>query len=109
MEVVQCIRSMQVMQFIHQHSYRIFRNSLSIVHWLQNGGRCGVCGDPWHMPHLHETGGVYANGLLGRQYSPGQVIEINIELSANHQGYFELSLCPLTDNAEKESQGCFDK
>merc|ERR1712137_1357621 len=79
------------------------------VHWLQNGGKCGVCGDPWHKPHLHETGGVFANGLIGRQYAPGQVIDIDIELSANHQGYFELSLCPLSDNAEKESQGCFDR
>jgi len=79
------------------------------VHWLQNNGKCGVCGDAWNKPHLHETGGVYANGLLGRQYSPGQVIDVDIELSANHQGYFELSLCPLSDNAEKESQACFDR
>lgn len=79
------------------------------VHWLQNEGKCGVCGDAYTSNRLHETGGVYANGLLGRQYSPGQLIDVDIELTANHQGYFELSLCPLTDKDQMETQDCFDR
>ena len=80
------------------------------VHWLENGGKCGVCGDPWSQPRLHESGGVYATGLLGRQYSPGQLIDIDVELTANHQGYFEVRLCPLSDDDfQTEDQFCFEK
>ena len=62
-------------------------------------------------PRLHEIGGLYASGgFLGRRYSPGQVIEIEVELTANHFGYFELRLCPLSgDPFQAETQECFDK
>ena len=76
-----------------------------VVHWLQNGGKCGVCGDAYQSQRLHETGGPYANQLLGARYAPGQIIDIDIELSANHQGYFEISLCPTG----RESPECFEK
>ncbi len=82
------------------------------VQWSQNGGKCGVCGDPWHepVPRLHESGGFYDTGLLGRRYTPGQIIDIEVELTANHKGYFELRLCPLSgDPTVAERQDCFNK
>lgn len=82
------------------------------MQWTQNGGKCGVCGDPWHepTPRLHESGGFYDTGLLGRRYTPGQIIDIEVELTANHKGYFELRLCPLTgDPSLTERQECFNK
>ena len=53
----------------------------------------------------------YANGLLGRRYTPGQVIDIEVELTSNHKGYFELRLCPLFgyQTANAETENCFDK
>ena len=48
-------------------------------------------------PRLHELGGFYASkAYLGRRYSPGQVIDIDIDLTTNHKGFFELRLCPLS-------------
>ena len=42
------------------------------------GGQCGICGDPadaW--PRQHEApGGRFANGLITRQYKPGQDIVV---------------------------------
>ncbi|GFY55021.1 chitin-binding type-4 domain-containing protein [Trichonephila inaurata madagascariensis] len=42
--------------------------------WKINGGKCGVCGDPWHLevPRPNENGGKYGNGIIVRTYKPGQ-------------------------------------
>ncbi|XP_041360499.1 uncharacterized protein LOC121376787 [Gigantopelta aegis] len=75
------------------------------VQWLKNNGRCGFCGDPYDGVHKHETGGVFASNLIPRTYSVGQIIDITIEVTANHGGYFEFHLCPKS----VLSQDCFDK
>jgi hypothetical protein len=48
---------------------------VSAVQWEQNQGRCGICGDPWHLvePRPHEAGGQFAKGVIGRHYTSGQV------------------------------------
>ena len=39
-----------------------------------NGGKCGVCGDPWGKPNPQfVAGGKYANGIITRTYKEGQV------------------------------------
>lgn len=55
------------------------------VQWHQNGGKCGLCGDPWPGPRENEAGGRYANGIVTRSYEVGQVIDVYIELTANHK------------------------
>ena len=39
------------------------------------GGRCGICGDPFgnSQPRAHEIGGPYYTGILVRNYTEGQV------------------------------------
>lgn len=43
--------------------------------WDQNGGKCGVCGDAYHLesPRPHEAGGEYAKGIISKFYAAGQV------------------------------------
>lgn len=43
--------------------------------WEQNGGKCGVCGDAYHLesPRPHEAGGEYAKGIISKFYAAGQV------------------------------------
>ncbi|KAF4527854.1 hypothetical protein B566_EDAN016499 [Ephemera danica] len=81
------------------------------VQWQQNQGRCGLCGDPWHFgtPRPHEAGGQYAKGIIGRHYSVGQDIDVEVELTANHWGRFEIKLCPTNDANRQSSQECFDR
>ena len=82
------------------------------AHYEINGGKCGVCGDRWDHPppRFYESGGIAAEGFLGRRYTPGQIIDVEIALTANHKGYFELRLCPLDgDPTVVERQECFDK
>ncbi|GLV35907.1 uncharacterized protein CBL_09875 [Carabus blaptoides fortunei] len=81
------------------------------VQWDQNGGKCGLCGDPYHVeePRPHEAGGQYAKGIIARRYSVGQEIEVEIELTANHLGRFAISICPNNNPAQEATQECFDR
>ena len=82
------------------------------VQWNTNAGKCGVCGDPWNepMPRAHEIGGLFYKGILGRRYTPGQVIDVEVELTSNHNGHFEFRLCPLRGyQMNAETEGCFEK
>lgn len=81
------------------------------VQWVENDGKCGICGDAYHIkkPRPHEGGGEFANGIITKHYIVGQDINIEVELTANHQGYFEMYLCPHNDPKLPETQKCFDK
>ena len=80
------------------------------MQWQNNGGRCGVCGDNWaeEQPRPHEAGGRYGQGIVGRRYTMGQTIDIDIDISANHWGHFELKICPVDSRGQDPSQECFD-
>lgn len=54
------------------------------VQWEQNEGRCGMCGDAYHLnsPRPHEAGGSYAKGIITRFYSAGQVRHFLFGLAA---------------------------
>ncbi|XP_066154070.1 uncharacterized protein [Euwallacea fornicatus] len=81
------------------------------VQWEQNGGKCGLCGDPYHMeePRPHEAGGLFAKGIISRHYSVGQRIDIEVELTANHYGRFEIYLCPNNNYKHESSVECFER
>ncbi|KAL3885464.1 hypothetical protein ACJMK2_025520 [Sinanodonta woodiana] len=73
-----------------------------------NGGRCGVCGDALLGPYNNERGGKYDLGIIARSYPLGTTsIEVKVEISAYHKGYFEFKLCP-NDEAEV-TQECLNR
>ncbi|KAL3286483.1 hypothetical protein HHI36_000989 [Cryptolaemus montrouzieri] len=80
------------------------------VQWGTFGGKCGVCGDPFDAPHPQENENTGLYGKFGpvRNYSPGSVINIKIQLTFSHKGKFKYSLCVLHDASRPESgEGCF--
>lgn len=79
------------------------------VQWDQNGGQCGVCGDAYKGKREHEAGGEYARGIIGRRYTAGQEIDVEVELTANHYGNFEFKLCPNNNMYVEATQECFDE
>ncbi|KAL8591921.1 hypothetical protein ACOMHN_039974 [Nucella lapillus] len=79
------------------------------MQWGQYKGKCGVCGDPWPGPRDNEPGGKYANGIITRKYREGEVIEIYVQLTANHKGYFEFRLCQHDNPFTNITQQCLDK
>lgn len=77
--------------------------------WERNGGRCGVCGDPWDepRPRRNENGGRYGNGIISRHYRAGQAVNARVYISANHKGYFEFKLCQHDAPGRPEAASCF--
>jgi len=85
-------------------------------HELYCGGRhqaedpgmdCGVCGDPLSQatPRDNEIGGRYYAGIITGRYTSGQIIDVEVELTAAHLGYMEWRLCT---NTATENQNCFN-
>ncbi|XP_015904848.2 uncharacterized protein [Parasteatoda tepidariorum] len=81
------------------------------VQFQRNGGKCGVCGDAWHLPspRPNEAGGVYGRGIISRKYKPGQVIKSTVEITANHRGFFQFKLCPHNNPSTVVKQDCLDQ
>lgn len=81
------------------------------VQWMLSGGKCGICGDPYNQkqPRDHEAGGKYASGIITRHYTESQQIDVDVEITANHKGWFEFRICPNNDVKKAATQTCFDK
>ncbi|GFU14612.1 chitin-binding type-4 domain-containing protein [Nephila pilipes] len=79
--------------------------------WKINGGKCGVCGDPWHLeiPRPNENGGKYGNGIIVRTYKPGQIIPVVVDITANHKGFFEFRVCANKNRKKEVTQECLDQ
>ncbi|KAI8740124.1 Zonadhesin [Biomphalaria glabrata] len=75
---------------------------------VSKGYKCGVCGDPFEGERKNEEGGLYDTGIISRTYEQGQNVTIQIDLTANHKGFFEFKLCPKTINNERTTQECLD-
>merc|ERR1739838_1025738 len=70
-------------------------------------GKIGMCGDPVQGPFLHEAGGKFANGIITKTYSKGQKIDVTVEFTANHGGWFEFQICgPMKDKFHKITDDC---
>ena len=70
-----------------------------------------MCGDPWDAPvREHEApGGKFANGIIVREYQPGQVIPVTSHITANHVGFVDFRLCPNNNPLQDPGQECFDR
>eukprot|EP00045_Choanoeca_perplexa_P017020 m.238501 g.238501 ORF g.238501 m.238501 type:complete len:415 (-) comp17429_c0_seq19:1890-3134(-) len=63
--------------------------------------RRGLCGDQIGQPQLH-----LAPKPVVETYQKGQVIDVEMRITAHHQGHIELRLC---DNANALTQTCLNK
>ncbi|KAK3094589.1 hypothetical protein FSP39_003699 [Pinctada imbricata] len=75
-----------------------------------NGGKCGVCGDPYDGARENEAGGKYATGTISRCYNntPSPLV-VRVHITANHLGYFEFRLCPHDNTSTPVEQECLDQ
>lgn len=74
-----------------------------------NGGKCGVCGDPWNGVRANEAGGRFATGKIVANYTMGQVIDIGVDITANHFGWMEYRICPNNDVTKPVTHECLNK
>ena len=79
-------------------------------HWEDNGGKCGICGDPWDTPSPRdgEMGGKYGRGVIVKRYRTGQLVKVIVHVTANHLGYFEFRVCP-SRSTWPVTQDCLDR
>lgn len=79
------------------------------VQWNQNGGKCGLCGDKYGdaTPRQHELGGTFGQGVIVKAYTQGSLINVNVDITSNHRGYFYFKICNLDD--QNESEACFER
>ena len=76
----------------------------------ENKGRCGLCGDAWDLPEPrpHEDGGRFGRGYISAEYLIGDIVDITVNITANHHGWFEMRLCPHDNIKEPVTQQCLD-
>ena len=83
----------------------------ALQHQLSLGYLCGVCGDPYDQPQPrdNEAGGPYGNGIITRQYQQGQTIQVTVDLTAQHKGWFEFRICPTNNPKTIATHACLDQ
>jgi len=67
-------------------------------------GQCARCGFALGDGE-GDHGGLYGKGIIVQNYTSGAIIEVTVEISAPHYGYFEHELCPI----EQENDSCFQR
>ncbi|XP_041356320.1 uncharacterized protein LOC121373666 [Gigantopelta aegis] len=78
--------------------------------WEKMKGKCGICGDAYDdSPRPNEWPGEYAKGIVTESYTAGDVITVQVDVTANHGGYFEFRLCPLKSYMMEATQACLDR
>jgi len=76
-----------------------------------NGGKCGVCGDPYYGRRDNELpNGKYAQNLvITRTYNEANIIDLKVSLTANHRGFFVFKICPANNYNREVTQDCLDQ
>ena len=46
---------------------------------------------------MYPVSDIYALGIISDVYEPGQEIDIEVDITANHMGWFEFRLCHHDD------------
>jgi hypothetical protein len=73
------------------------------------GGQCGVCGDRIDGLRDNEAPhGKYFTGVTTHTYKAGSVIDVRVEMKANHRGWFFFKICPVTNNILEVTQECLN-
>jgi len=86
----------------------LYCGGYTVQHNSINKGRCGICGDPFSSAvKPHQAGGRFATGTIGRSYMPGELINIEADLVANHKGFFTFAICPHNNVNTSPDRSCF--
>ena len=88
--------------------HQMFCGGIHMQH-EKNGGKCGICGEAANLQKRFERGGSLYRDLIVREYLKGQTIEVEVEITANHWGYFQFKVCNIDGNKSDATQECLDK
>ena len=77
-----------------------------------NNGRCGICGDPYNGTRASEVPDgkwVTKPPTLTGDYGQGDWINVTVNLTAAHKGYFVFRLCPSQSDEIEVTQECLNQ
>uniref|UniRef100_T1KDI2 Chitin-binding type-4 domain-containing protein n=2 Tax=Tetranychus urticae TaxID=32264 RepID=T1KDI2_TETUR len=77
-----------------------------------SGGKCGVCGDPFNGTRSSEVPNgqwVTKPPTLTGDYVQGDWINVTVNLTAAHKGYFVFRLCPAVTDEVEVTQKCLNQ
>jgi len=78
---------------------------------VSNGYKCGICGDDYTQPRPRDNewnGRFGSSGIIPRTFYQGDVIDLHLEITAHHQGFFEFKICKMEPSDFTENVVCFD-
>lgn len=74
-----------------------------------NFGMCGDKNDAWNAPHMKK--GFFSQGCEGYPavtgLKPGDVLNMQMQSTAHHQGFYEFFLCDTSNCGGDMTRGCF--
>ncbi|KAK3094485.1 hypothetical protein FSP39_002338 [Pinctada imbricata] len=78
-----------------------------------NGGKCGLCGDPFDGVQDNMAGGKYGKATRNitgcyELASPTE-IDVAVQITAQHKGFFEFRLCVNNNLSKPITQECLDE
>ena len=86
----------------------VYCGGLGVQHNSINQGKCGICGDVFSAPVKdHQAGGKFSTGTIARSYRPGEVMSVEIDLVANHLGFFTFAICSHNNMHTSPDRDCF--
>lgn len=110
---IPCIRKIHKpikYSYLRSLSYLYLMWVFFLQNLVQNGGKCGVCGDPYQGPLENEAGGKYANGIISKHYDiTAKYINVTIDQTVFKKGYYEFRICPNNDVNSRVKQECLDQ
>jgi hypothetical protein len=78
--------------------------------WNKNKGKCSVCGEDWSLARKQfSKGGPKYTGFIVRNYAHAQEIDIQVEVTANHLGWFEFRVCNMDGRSGDADEACLNK
>jgi len=78
---------------------------------VSNGYKCGICGDDYTQPRPRDNewnGRFGSSGIIPRTFEQGDVIDLHLDITAHHQGFFEFKICKMELSHFTENAACFD-
>jgi len=99
--------------FVSESEFNYNDNELycgGFMHQVGQGYKCGICGDAYDAarPRENEWGGKHGkSGLIPRTYQQGSTIDLEVQVTAHHMGWFEFKICPMGPSDTMEPEQCF--
>ena len=76
--------------------------------WLENKGKCGICGDPIDNTQEFSDENNHRNEFISQTFLQNEIIHVTIETISELYGYLEFRICPYNEKGVT-TKDCLDR